>query len=103
MLELLLPSSVWTEFDMNSLLPSPLWWYVLYKAGVLRCVLGKDLQGQVLVQLTLFGFQALQGLQLDEGLRACAEGPVGWGANGKQRVDLHWRYDVLILAEVKGF
>lgn len=45
-------------------------------------VLGEDLQGQVLVLLPLRGAQALQGLQLDEGLRALSEAPVGRAANG---------------------
>ncbi|TNN52029.1 hypothetical protein EYF80_037744 [Liparis tanakae] len=58
-----------------------------------------DLQGQVLVGLPLVQVQALQGLQLDEGLRARAEGPVGCSADGEQRVDLHRRDDVLILTQ----
>lgn len=64
---------------------------------------GEDLQGQILVELLLSRVQTLQGLQLDEGLRACAESPVHCGAEGEQGVDLHHGDDVLVLTQVKGF
>lgn len=64
---------------------------------------GEDLQGQILIELLLSRVQTLQGLQLDEGLRACAESPVHCGTEGEQGVDLHHGDDVLVLTQVKGF
>lgn len=90
----------------NSLpsLNAPFWWPpALQRAAVLWRMAGKDLQGQVLVELLLPSVQTLQGLQLDEGLRTRAERPVDCGAQGQQGVDLHYGDDVLILSKVQSF
>lgn len=94
-----------SDFVLTSVVPSsPVWWSVfLHGDAVLWGVVGEDLQGQVLVKLPLLRVQTLQGLQLDEGLRTRAEGPVGCRADGEQRVDLHGWDDVLVLTQVKGF
>lgn len=75
----------------------------LQRAAVLGRMAGEDLQGQVLVELPLRPVQTLQGLQLDEGLRAGAERPADCGAEGQQGVDLHHGDDVLVLSQIKSF